>query len=390
MINQPVRATGIYVHIPYCKQRCTYCDFYFVTNHGSTALYTERLVDEIRLRSQAHPREVAVETIYFGGGTPSRMSDDHLARILGALYNGFNVEAPKEVTLEVNPEDVTPNRIRTWKDLGVNRLSIGIQTFDDQTLETIGRSHTAQQALSVLSAATEAEINFSADLIFGLPGSSHRIWSKDLERLVTFSPQHISVYGLAVEPNTPLSKGVEQGSITVPDEAYQAAAFREANAFLTANGYTHYEVSSYAKAGFEAIHNTNYWHHTPYIGVGPAAHSMTRRGRHVVRTSNVRSLTSWIDLLSQGESPQVESDRLSMTEVMNEVIMLGLRTQRGIDLDALNELGLDLLDEKGAVIDGFVGRNLLSFDYPYLRATVEGWLFLNTITERLLIDDDLA
>lgn len=390
MFFQPVRAIGIYVHIPYCKQRCTYCDFYFVTNHSSSALFTERLVDEIRLRAHTHPREVAIETIYFGGGTPSRLSDDHLARILGALYDYFPVDAPKEVTLEVNPEDVTPNRIQTWKDLGINRLSIGIQTFDEQTLKTIHRSHSTQQASEVLSAAMEAEISISADLIFGLPGSSRGNWSHDLERLLAFSPQHISVYGLTVEPNTPLSKGLKQGSITVPDEDFQAEAFREAHVILTGSGYTHYEVSSYAKPGCEAIHNTNYWRHTPYIGLGPAAHSMSRRGRHVIRTSNVRSLSSWIDLLTQGESPQVDSDHLSIEDVMNEVIMLGLRTRQGIHLDDLNALGLDLLDEKGRAIDELVGRKLLAFDYPYLRATLEGWLFLNTITTQLLLDDDLA
>ena len=265
---------SIYLHIPFCKQRCIYCDFYFVTTHRSTVPFVNALNKEIMHQAQFYGSAEPIDTIYFGGGTPSLLTVEQVHSILETVSSCYDTSPVREITFELNPDDVDITYLTALRNTGVNRLSIGVQSFFDDDLQWMHRAHSSEQARNILEWAYAAGFdNFSVDLIFGLPTQSFSTWVDNLGLLVGFRPAHISTYSLTVEPRTPLYKRVQHNKEHVVSDEMMARLYRETMQILLGEGYEHYEVSSFALPGFRSMHNQSYWAHNNYLGFGPSAHS---------------------------------------------------------------------------------------------------------------------
>lgn len=319
---------GIYVHFPYCEHRCTYCDFVIATPRIiPQRRFTEALLAELKLRA---PQLMGpAKSLYLGGGTPSLWAPDELARVIAAIRAEPGLCEGAEVTLEANPNDLNEERLALFKALGVNRISLGVQSFTDELLATIGRTHTGAQAIEACRAIENAAFaSYSIDLIFGLPGQNLSLWQADLSQALELDPPHLSVYGLTVEPRTPLAAQVERGAIALPDESAQAEMMFDARRRLIDAGYTHYEVSSYAKAGHRARHNSAYWRMTPYLGLGPGAHAFTPPRRSV----NLSRTSAYINAALRGDPTETIED-LDEATLSFERVMTGLRDlEHGVEL----------------------------------------------------------
>jgi oxygen-independent coproporphyrinogen-3 oxidase len=316
--------SGIYLHIPFCKQACSYCDFYFVTRQQLKEQFVESLLDEInQYRDTAYAKK-PIETIYFGGGTPSLLSPRQLEDIFTALRSVFQIKA-KEITLEMNPDDVTAQYLAELKSIGINRASMGVQSFQPALLSFMNRAHTRQEALQSLELLSASGFqSFTVDLIYGNPGQTMQQLTDDLDLLLKFNPPHVSAYSLTVEPRTRLGKQVELGRIQPPKDDHVADQFEMINDRLSAHGIRRYEVSNYSTPGAEAVHNSSYWNHKNYIGLGPGAHSFwwDENPRRWENESDLKAYCS--------DTSQKESEQLSMHELAEERIMMGLRTRVGI------------------------------------------------------------
>ena len=378
---------GLYLHIPFCAQRCTYCDFYFVTTAKSYTPFVQALLAEITHYGHTHGRREPVDTIYFGGGTPSLLPADDLGRILDALHANFDTANLRETTLELNPGDVTEADLRDLRTLGIDRLSIGIQSFFEPDLRWMNRSHSAEEAEAIIPMAQAAGFeNFTVDLIFGLPDQPFEYWGANLEKAVRLGVPHLSTYSLTVEPRTVLAKQVALGKVHAPDEDVQAERYRFTMDYLRSRGYEHYEVSSFAMPGFRAVHNSAYWTHANYIGFGPSAHSLWwKTGSIAERWANVRNLRQYEALLAQRELPLDGRELLGLDELADEYVLLRLRTADGLDLHTLEfRYGVDLLDEKADEIAALEADGLLRVADGAVRLTDEGFLLCDSITARLL------
>jgi oxygen-independent coproporphyrinogen III oxidase len=384
---------GLYLHVPFCAQRCTYCDFYFVAGERATAGFVQAARVEIEALGTRYGAREAVETIYFGGGTPSRLPLDGVFALLDAVRRHFRADAPEEVTFELNPDDATPEYLRGLRTLGIDRLSIGVQSFFDADLRWMRRAHTAEQAAAVVAMAREAGFdNLSLDLIFGLPEQPEEYWAANLERAVGLEVEHLATYGLTVEDRTALGKAVAAGRTVPLDDEAMAARYRFTMDYLRGRGYEHYEISAFAKPGRRAVHNARYWTHANYLGVGPSAHSFwwDRRlgGAGAQRWSNVRSLARYEALLGQGRAPLDEQHGLSLDALANEYLLLRLRTADGLDLDALEaRYGVDLLAEHVDEIAALEADGLVRLRGSTLRLTDDGKLVADAVTERLVLDE---
>ena len=379
--------TGIYVHIPFCAQRCTYCDFYFVTTEKSHTSFVEAICTEIRLRASAYASRDPVGSIYFGGGTPSLLHPDDLGRIIETLHESFDCTQVQETTVEVNPEDVTPEYLSAIRALGVDRLSIGIQSFFEDDLTFMNRVHDAAQARQVVETARSGGFdNFSVDLIFGLPDQPPEYWSANLEIAANLEVPHISTYGLTIEDGTPLKNRVERGVVEPASEEDMSDQFTFTMDYLRNRGYEHYEISSFAREGYRAIHNHRYWSHANYLGFGPSAHSFWWSGLPASRWANVRNLRRYQALLTQHVAPVDEKERLSIDSLADEYVMLRLRTADGLDLEELeSRYGVDLLLER---VDELADLETSGFIRPIRNNTVRltdlGKTVCDTVTARLL------
>ena len=360
----------VYLHVPFCARRCSYCDFAIaVRREVPSAAYADAVLREWT-EWQAHeiwtgsPR---VESVYFGGGTPSRLEPSTIGRILERIAADRPVATDAEVTLEANPDDVTPGAARIWRASGVNRVSLGAQSFDPGVLGWMHRTHSAQQIGAAVEALREAGIaELSLDLIFGLPESLGRDWSTDLERAVALRPDHLSLYGLTVEDRTPLARWAARGEMSPQNDDRYAAEFLEADRVLGGVGYEHYEVSSYSLPGRRARHNSAYWRRAPFIGVGPSAHS----GWGSTRRWNQREWAVYERAVAAGESPVAGTEELDHGAVELEELYLGLRTLEGVPSERLPP------DTAAAWIDsGWATPSERGF-----RLTVEGWLRLDALT----------
>jgi oxygen-independent coproporphyrinogen-3 oxidase len=359
----------LYFHIPFCTRRCSYCDFAIaVRRHVPSQAYTEAVLREWA-DWQSHEiwsLSSRIETVYFGGGTPSRLEPDAVARILERVAQDRPIAESAEVTLEANPDDVTGNSARAWRSAGVNRISLGAQSFDPQALGWMHRTHTAGQtdaAVEMLRAAGMPEL--SLDLIFGLPVALGRDWAADLEHALALAPDHLSLYGLTVEDRTPLARWAARGEVTAVDEERYADEFLEADATLSGAGYEHYEVSNYARQGRRARHNGAYWRRAPYIGIGPSSHS----GWQCNRQWNLREWSAYERAMRAGESRVAGTERLESGAVELEEMYLGLRTRDGVPLDRLPpETARAWIQSGWATSNGTV-----------LRLTAEGWLRLDAL-----------
>jgi len=326
---------GIYIHIPFCKQACSYCDFYFVTKADNKVVFVDALVDEIISNKDTRYTSEKIETIYFGGGTPSLLTLTQIERILTSIRETFDLDL-NEVTIELNPDDVTKEYLAGLKSIGVNRVSMGVQTFNEDLLRFMNRTHNADEALKCLELLSKSDINvFTADLIYGNPGQSLDVLALDLETLLRFDPPHISAYSLTIEPKTRLGKQVELGRLLPADDDLVEQHFELVEEKLKTNGIRRYEVSNFAKVGSEALHNSNYWEHKNYLGFGPGAHSFwwNEGEAKATRWENKPNLNSYIN---RNQSYQPELEYLDLHALAEERLMLALRTRKGISIDELN------------------------------------------------------
>ena len=381
--------TGIYVHVPFCAQRCTYCDFYFVTTEKSHASYVDAVCTEIRLRSSAYAGRDPVGTIYFGGGTPSLLHPDDLGVIIETLNESFDCSQVQETTLEVNPEDVTPDYLAAVRALGIDRLSIGIQSFFEDDLQFMNRVHSAKAARDVIDTVRQSGFyNFSIDLIFGLPDQPPEYWSANLEIAASFEVPHISTYGLTIESGTPLKNQVDRGVVIPATEEDMSDQFTFTMDYLRDRGYDHYEISSFARPGRRAVHNHRYWTHKNYLGFGPSAHSFWWSALPASRWANVRNLKRYEALLRQRVAPVDDTERLAIDSLADEYILLRLRTADGLDLEELeSRYGVDLLVEH---VDALAQLEESGFIRPIRNHTVQltdlGKTVCDMVTARLLPD----
>lgn len=316
---------GIYVHVPFCKSRCIYCGFYSTTALASIPRYVDRVIEELQSRS-CYLQGAPVDTIYFGGGTPSVLDVKDLGRILDAIYNIYNVRARAEVTVEGNPDDMQKGRLLAMRAMGVNRLSMGVQSFDDDRLRFLCRRHTAIQAMNAVRMAQACGFdNVSIDLMFGFPDQTLEGWSADVARALSLGVQHLSAYSLMYEEGTALDRMREDGRIKEVDEEIERAMFEHLIDAAKAAGFCHYEISNFCLPGMQSRHNSSYWHGAPYLGVGAGAHSYDGRNR----CYNVDSLQAYLD----GEPVVVEM--LTEVERYDEYVFTALRTAEGVEKDDL-------------------------------------------------------
>ncbi|MBD3617009.1 MAG: radical SAM family heme chaperone HemW [Gracilimonas sp.] len=321
--------SGLYIHIPFCKQACSYCDFYFVTRQQHKQDFVDELLREIHHKKDTRFTKDPVRTIYFGGGTPSLLSPKQVESILDAIRTVFDLEL-EEITLEMNPDDVTKDYLSGLKSSGINRASMGVQTFDPDLLDFMHRAHTSEEALACLEILEASAFKvFTTDLIYGNPGQTLSSLEKDIDTLLQFNPPHISAYSLTVEPQTRLGKQVKLGRILPPEDDTVSDHFDLVVDKLETAGIQQYEVSNYAKPGSEAVHNSNYWNHVNYLGLGPGAHSFwwDENKLSAKRWSNEANLKSY---LSQGWERPFEPEHLNLSALAEERLMLGLRTKKGV------------------------------------------------------------
>lgn len=324
---------GIYIHIPFCRRACHYCDFHFTTNLKNTSELVDAIVREIEIRKDYLHGE-SISTIYFGGGTPSLLPTSELERILDRISNFHPLESDLELTVEANPEDLSVDKLKELKNVGVNRLSLGTQSFIDAELKWMNRMHTAKQAKTAISEAQNLGFNnISIDLIFGLPDQTISDWEFNLPEALKLNVQHISSYALTIEEKTVLNSRIQKGVQDAPDDGRAMEFFRMNMEVFPQNGFEHYEISNFAKEGFISRHNSSYWKGTSYLGLGPSAHSFVG----TTRQWNVRTNAGYIRATKSGEA-FFGQEHLSEIDRLNEAIMIGLRTKWGIRKDQMERI----------------------------------------------------
>jgi len=324
--------SGIYIHIPFCRQACIYCNFYFKTGTSQVDALVEAICKEIELRKNDCTEPV--ETIYFGGGTPSFVPAEAIDRIIKTIYQHYPVEKITELTLEANPDDINETQLLAWKAAGVTRLSIGVQSFYENDLKWMNRAHNAHEAETSIQLAIANDFEVSIDLIFGLPESKEEQWRFNLIKANALGVHHLSCYGLTLEENTAWKKLIDKGKYAPANEQLTAHHFEWTMEFLSRYGWQHYEISNYCQPGYMAKHNTSYWQQKRYLGFGPSAHSFNGSERQW----NVSDNAAYTQAIKQGHLP-AEKEVLTEENKINEYIMTGMRTQWGINLNTLSEMG---------------------------------------------------
>ncbi len=326
------------------------------------------------------------ETIFFGGGTPSLLESVQLESILEHLHKTFHVTRDAEITLETNPGTVTLEKLASYRNLGVNRLSIGIQSFHEDELKFLGRIHDSLQAVQCVERARQAGFdNVSVDLIFSVPGQTIARWQENLRRALSLEPQHISAYSLIVEDNTPLARMVRSKLISTNPIETEADLYEITMATMEANGFEHYEVSNYAKPGYRSRHNYNYWCHEKYLGFGPSAHSFWRDDHNSRRWWNIANISTYCERLRDNRLPVASSEEITAKELANERIFLGLRSD-GLNLDQLRlDLGVELPTHQRNIIQQLVDERIATLEYDRLRLTSKGFLLCDEVSEQLML-----
>ncbi|HOS49561.1 MAG TPA: radical SAM family heme chaperone HemW [Bacteroidia bacterium] len=372
---------GIYLHIPFCRQACHYCDFHFSTSHKNKDEFVLSLLKEIELRRDYLQGE-KIDTIYFGGGTPSLLSADEIARIIDRLQQFHDLSGVKEVTLEANPDDLTATYLRKLRHTAVNRLSIGIQSFRDEDLKLMNRAHDSKQAQRCVPEAADIGFeNITIDLIYGIPGLSQSDWQRNLETALQLPINHLSSYCLTVEPKTALTFQVNKGKVPAVNDDEAADQFDYLISFTEAAGMPWYEVSNFAKPGFESKHNSSYWTGARYLGLGPAAHSFNGKNR----SWNVKSNAGYIQQINENILPS-EEETLTAEERFNEVVLTSLRTRKGLTLSDIRKYGnentlksiLEIARKKS-------DRELLELGDEKIVLTRKGLLFADAIASEFFI-----
>ncbi len=368
-MTRHISSMHLYLHVPFCARRCSYCDFAIAVRRDTpTEAYVNAILKEWG-RWQEHPAWASsplLETIYFGGGTPSRLDPGAIDRLVSQVTSEHPLEAGAEITLEANPEDVTVERAAGWRAAGVTRVSLGAQSFDPGVLRWMHRTHSAEQIPLAVEAVRSAGIpELSLDLIFGLPAGLDRAWDADIEQALALEPEHLSLYGLTIEPHTVLERWAKRGELTPVDEERYAREFLAAHARLTDVGFEHYEVSNAAREGHRARHNSAYWQRAPYIGLGPSAHS----GFGNERQWNLREWTGYERAVREGVSPVAGRERLRPEQVGLEELYLGLRTGDGVAATMVSP----------ATRESWIAAGWARATCDRLVLTPEGWLRLDAL-----------
>lgn len=323
--------SGIYIHIPFCKQACHYCDFHFSTSMKKKSQLVDMLCRELILRKNELDY-TKIETLYFGGGTPSLLNREELDQIFGTIFENFEVSENAEITLEANPDDLSEENLKMLSDSAVNRLSIGVQSFFEKDLRLMNRAHNSEEAMSSLQLAKKYFDNISIDLIYGIPGQKNEQWQKNLDTALELKIPHISSYALTIEPKTALEKFIEKGKVKPVDDEQYREQFDILVETLCSHGFEHYEFSNFGKPGYHSQNNMAYWMGESYLGIGPSAHSFDGDSRKW----NISNNSLYIQSLEKKQIPQ-ETEQLSVTDRYNEFVMTRLRTKFGVDLEEIEE-----------------------------------------------------
>ncbi len=372
--------SGIYIHIPFCKQACHYCDFHFSTSTKKKEDMVLALAKEMELRKDEFQNEV-VETIYFGGGTPSVLSIDNIRFLIHSVYQNYDVIENPEITLEANPDDLDGETILQFANSPINRLSIGIQSFFEDDLQLMNRAHNSEEAKKCLAFATQYFDNISIDLIYGMPNMSNEKWLQNIETAISYNIPHISSYALTVEPKTALHKMIKTGTISSLDDDLVKQHFHILIDKLHENGFVHYELSNFGKPNYFSKNNTAYWLGKKYIGIGPSAHSFNGESR----SWNVSNNSLYLKAIAENKLPS-ESEILSKTDQYNEYIMTGLRTIWGVSLVKIEtEFGSNYLDYLNQQAEKYISDNLLKVENNILKTTIKGKFLCDGIASDLFL-----
>lgn len=371
--------SGCYIHIPFCAQKCSYCDFHFSTNHSYQAEMVDALCTELKIRSEVWKNE-QFETIYFGGGTPSILTEKQLQLLIEQVKMNYRVSDAVEITLECNPDDCSLENLLAWKKLGVNRLSIGIQSFNDEQLLWMNRSHSASDSLQAVQNAKQVGFDeLSLDLMYGLPDMTSEEWKNQLLQIIALSPEHISAYCLTVEQRTALSKWVKEGKLVVSSNEQQSEQFELLISTLKDAGYEQYEISNFARNGHYSKHNTAYWKGVKYLGIGPSAHGYNQSERYWNQANNKVYMTE----LKHGRLPET-LEKLSSFDRFNEALMIGLRTKWGVSKDELFE-NITPDQDWYKIVKNYEDQNLLIETEEKIVLTEAGRLLADAIASDLFI-----
>ena len=372
---------SIYIHIPYCKQQCTYCNFHFRIAQNDKEEMLKSIKKEIRMR-QAYLNNATISSIYFGGGTPSILNKEEIKGIVDTIYHHFNIEPKAEITLECNPDDLHAEMLTDLKEIGINRLSIGIQSFDDADLKFMNRSHNAKQALNCIQLAKEVGFkNITIDLIYGLPSQSNEKWEQNLKQMLALDVQHFSAYALTVEPKTALKHLIDKKKITPLEEKITVEHFNTLVRIATENNFIHYEISNFGEEGFFSNHNTAYWKNQHYLGVGPSAHSFNGTSRQW----NIANNRKYIEKVNKNEA-YFEVEKLSNAQQYNEYIFTALRTIWGVELDYITtQFGEEAQQYFEKQVQNWLAQNKIKQLEDTYTLTGTGKLYADAIASDLFI-----
>src|SRR5687768_4841877 len=377
---------GIYIHIPFCRSRCSYCDFAtdVFKSEETVERYVNALTKEIenfsfdKSQIQNPKSKIPIDTIYFGGGTPSLLAPKQLEKILNSLDKKFSIDKSAEITMEMNPATLTPETLKSYKRLGVNRASFGAQTFDDRELKRLGRRHTASDVRETIELLRDAGFpNVSFDLIAGLPRQTLRDWERNLDEALKLNPEHISLYLLEIHEGTPLAEQIRSGRQPLPDEDLAGEMYLLMLDKVSAKGYEQYEISNFSRSGFESRHNLKYWQFAPYFSFGVSAHSFDGE---TTRWSNERDTAAYVKRIETGASPIVETIELDENQRRAEYAFLRLRLNEGIDLREFNKIfGVDLTQEFAEDFARLISGGLIEKQENKLRLSKKGMLYSNEV-----------
>jgi oxygen-independent coproporphyrinogen III oxidase len=373
---------GIYIHIPFCKQACYYCNFHFATSLNRKNELLDVLLNEIRLQKN-YAADENIETIYIGGGTPSLLNKEELQQLINQVKNNYVVIPDAEITLEANPDDITNDVLINWKQIGINRLSIGIQSFFEEDLLWMNRAHNATQARQCIELAQKNGFdNITIDLIYGTPLLTDEKWKQNVDMAVAYGILHLSCYALTIEPKTPLHKMIREHKKQDVDTDQQARQFLLLMDWMQAAGFEHYEISNFAKPGFRSRHNSSYWQGKKYIGIGPSAHSFNGHSRQW----NISNNNIYIESLKEEKIP-FELEELTPVQQLNEYIMTSLRTLEGINILTIkSKWGEPMAEKILCKADAFIQQNKMTKNKEHLQLTKEGKLLADGIAADLFED----
>jgi len=359
---------GLYIHVPFCLSKCGYCSFYSITSSTLIPEFVKAVSREMAFYKKSFQ---SFDTIYLGGGTPSLLSIQQIDDILKSANDYFNIDRQTEITMEVNPGDVSAEYFQQLHKRGINRLNIGIQSFNNSLLKFLGRRHSAEEAIAAMDAARQAGFdNIGIDLIYGVYGQNMKTWKETLNKALSFSPEHLSCYQLSLDEKTPLYKQYRKESVQLPAENEALDFFMTTSKILTNAGYIHYEVSNFARTdSLKSRHNMKYWRHAPYLGLGPAAHSFLDSRRWW----NKADVKAYLNAVGEGKKPVDKSESLSTEQLAMEALFLSMRTKDGINLKQYkNRFGADILVDKKQVIDELMKNGLLVLKDGRLKPTLDG------------------